>query len=140
VALLALRAEALDPAHVRLRFPAVPAALPRLRHTLRRWLDQSHIPQDEIFEITVAVSEAFSNAVEHAYAASDATVDVAARLSDAELQIQVQDWGQWRAPRGAHRGRGLGLMRGLMDEVAVTSGEAGTLVTMRRTLRREVRV
>ena len=138
VALLALRAERLDPARVRLRFPAVPAALPGLRHTLRRWLDQSDIPQNEIFEITVAVSEAFSNAVEHAYAASDATVDVDARLTDGDLQIQIQDWGQWRAPRGMHRGRGLGLMRGLMDEVAVTPGEAGTLVTMRRRLRREV--
>lgn len=51
------------------------------------------------------------------YAASDATVDVDARLTDGELQIQIQDWGQWRAPRGA-----------------------GTLVTMRRRLRREVPV
>jgi len=138
VALLALCAEALDPAHVQLRFPAVPAALPRLRHTLRRWLDQSGVAPSEIFEITVAVSEAFSNAVEHAYAASDATVEVDIRLTDGDLRIQVQDSGQWRAPRGTHRGRGIGLMRGLMDEVAVTPGGTGTTVSMRRTLRREV--
>ncbi|HEY6103050.1 MAG TPA: SpoIIE family protein phosphatase [bacterium] len=140
VALLALRAEALDAAHLHLRFPALPSSLPRLRHALRRWLVQSDIPPNEIFEISVAVSEAFSNAVEHAYAAGDAVVEINARIADGALLIEVQDWGKWRAPRGAHRGRGLGLMRGLMDEVAVTPGEAGTVVRLRRTLRREVQV
>jgi anti-sigma regulatory factor (Ser/Thr protein kinase) len=140
VALLALRAETLDAAHLGLRLPAVPSSLPRVRHALRRWLGQSGIAQNEIFEISVAVSEAFANAVEHAYAAADAAIEIDARLGDGAVQIDVQDWGRWRAPRGAHRGRGLGLMRGLMDEVAVTPGETGTVVRMRRTLRREVHV
>ena len=140
VALLALRADALDAAHLRLRLPALPSSLPQLRHTLRRWLDQSSVSQSEIFEITVALSEAFSNAVEHAYAAADAVVEVDARLRDGEIEIIVRDWGQWRAPRGSHRGRGLRLMRGLMDEVAVTPGATGTTVRMRRRPRREVHV
>lgn len=92
----------------------------------------------EIFEISVAASEAFSNAVEHAYAAADAAVEVDAGVSNGDLEMRVQDWGQWRAPRGVHRGRGLGLMRGLMDEVVVTPGATGTVVLMRRRLRREV--
>jgi anti-sigma regulatory factor (Ser/Thr protein kinase) len=140
VALLAVEVDALDAAHVSLQFPAVPTALPRLRHTLRRWLEQAGIAPTEVFEITVAVSEAFNNAVEHAYGASDAVVEVDARLTDGDLRVQVQDWGQWRAPRGTHRGRGLGLMRGLMDDVDVTPGETGTLVSLRRRLRREVPV
>ena len=140
VALLALRADALDAAHLHLRFPALPTSLPRLRHALRRWLGQSDIPPNEIFEIAVAVSEAFSNAVEHAYAAGDAVVEIEARIDDGALVIDIQDWGQWRGPRGSNRGRGLGLMRGLMDDVTVTPGEAGTVVRMRRTLRREVHV
>ncbi len=139
VALLALRAEPLDAARLRLRLPALPSSLPQLRHTLRRWLDQSNVPQGEIFEIAVAVSEAFSNAVEHAYAAADATIEIDGHLTNGELEMHVRDWGQWRAPRGAHRGRGMGLMRRLMDDVAVTPGATGTIVRMRRRLRREVR-
>jgi murein DD-endopeptidase MepM/ murein hydrolase activator NlpD len=46
----------------------------------------------------------------------------------------------WVMPRRTHRGRGLGLMRGLMDEILVTPGGTGTIVSMRRTLRREVPV
>ncbi|MGH2399618.1 MAG: ATP-binding SpoIIE family protein phosphatase, partial [bacterium] len=139
VALLALHATLLDPAHLRLRLNAVPASMPLLRHTIRRWLDQAHASAAEIFEISVAASEAFSNAIEHAYAAADGQIDVEGELMREDLTLTVRDWGRWRQPRGTNRGRGLGLMRGLMDNVTVTPESTGTIVRMSRRLHREVR-
>ncbi|HEU4797671.1 MAG TPA: SpoIIE family protein phosphatase, partial [bacterium] len=120
VALLALHATLLDPSHLRLRLDAVPASMPLLRHTIRRWLDQARATSAEIFEITVAASEAFSNAIEHAYAAADGQIEVEGELRREDLTLTVRDWGRWRQPRGTNRGRGLSLMRGLMDNVKVT--------------------
>jgi anti-sigma regulatory factor (Ser/Thr protein kinase) len=140
VALLALHAGVLDPAALHLRLDASPEAAPLLRHTLRRWLGQSHLEPVEIFDLTVAASEAFSNAIEHAYGAGDASIEVDARVDGDVVRIVVRDWGRWREQRGQHRGRGIALMRGLMDEVDVTSGPDGTTVRMWRRVRREVPV
>ena len=46
--------------------------------------------------------------------------------------MRIQDWGQWRPPRGAHRGKGMTLMEGLTDSVEIDGGEEGTTVTLRR--------
>ena len=46
----------------------------------------------------------------------------------------VSDEGAWRERRGEHRGRGLKIMDGLMDQVNVHYADAGTVVTMRRRL------
>lgn len=138
VALLALHAAALDPARLRLRLDAVPASVPLLRHTLRRWLEPSGVAAAEVFEITVAVSEAFSNAIEHAYAAADAQIEVDGTLKGESLSVSIRDWGQWRQPRGINRGRGLGLMRGLMSEVKVTPGSSGTTVQLHRRVHRVI--
>jgi anti-sigma regulatory factor (Ser/Thr protein kinase) len=138
VALLALHAGVLDPAALRLRLEASPDSAPVLRYTLRRWLGQSQIDPAEIFDLTVAVTEAFANAIEHAYGAADASIEVEARVDGDVVRVMVRDWGQWREQRGQHRGRGLSLMRGLMDEVDVTSGADGTTVRMWRRVRRRV--
>jgi serine phosphatase RsbU (regulator of sigma subunit)/anti-sigma regulatory factor (Ser/Thr protein kinase) len=140
VALLALHAGVLDPAALRLRLDASPDAAPVLRYTLRRWLGQSQIDPAEIFDLTVAATEAFANAVEHAYGAGDAAIEVEARVDGDVVRMMVRDWGQWREQRGQHRGRGIALMRGLMDEVDVTSGPDGTTVRMWRRVRRGVPV
>ena len=140
VALLAMHAGVLDPAVLHLRLDASPDSAPLLRHTLRRWFGQSHLEPAEVFDLTVAVSEAFSNAIEHAYGAGDASIEVDARVDGDVVRVMVRDWGLWREQRGQHRGRGIALMRGLMDEVDVSSGPEGTSVRMWRRVRREVPV
>ena len=138
VAMLALHAGILDPAVLRLRLDASPDAAPLLRHTLRRWLGQSRLDEAEIFDLTVAATEAFANAIEHAYGAGDASIEIEARLDGDVVRLMVRDWGRWREKRGQHRGRGIALMRGLMDEVDVTAGPDGTTVRMWRRVRRGV--
>ena len=49
----------------------------------------------------------------------------------------MRDGGRWRAPRGTHRGRGLPLMRALMETVDVQHTDDGTVVVLERTLARK---
>ena len=50
----------------------------------------------------------------------------------------MRDRGSWRETRRetgeGTRGRGLGIIEGLMEDVEVTRSETGTTVRMRRTL------
>jgi anti-sigma regulatory factor (Ser/Thr protein kinase) len=90
----------------------------------------------ETFEIIVACQEACANAIEHAYSPGRAHFEVDASLRDARLRLTVRDRGRWREPRGAHRGRGIMLMRSLMERVDVDHGEDGTVVVLERRLAR----
>ena len=133
VALLVVRAQ---PAAERLelRLPAEPQVLVDLRRRLGRFLHAAGASEAEIYEITLTISEAAGNAIEHAYGPGDAVFEVEAGMEGGELVALVRDRGSWRERRGAHRGRGLKIIEGLMDEVEVASEEDGTVVRMRRRL------
>lgn len=131
VALLALKATWLDPARLSISLPADPFSVSVIRHALRRWLDQAGIERQDAYHIAVAVCEAASNTVEHAYGLSSGDVDVKATMVGDEVVISVSDSGQWRPPRGSNRGRGLPLVDALMSGVVVSPSPAGTTVSMR---------
>ena len=133
VALVAVRVPPLEN-DLRTMWPASPEALASVRRLLRRWLVMHGATEDEVYEILVACQEACANAVEHAYGPGRAHFHVDADEHDAEIRITVRDEGRWRAPRGSHRGRGLPLMRSLMDSVDVDHSESGTVVVLGRTL------
>jgi anti-sigma regulatory factor (Ser/Thr protein kinase) len=106
-----------------------------MRPLLRRWLVRWGAGADEVYDITVAVQEASANAIEHAYGPGRATFEMEALHDGGVITVAVRDRGRWRAPRGTHRGRGLSMMRALMESVDVQQGEHGTTVVMRRTLK-----
>jgi GAF domain-containing protein/anti-sigma regulatory factor (Ser/Thr protein kinase) len=117
------------------QWPATPDSLAGIRTLLRRWLRVNGAAEAELYDITVAAQEACANAIEHAYGPGAASFTVEADHADGEVRIVVRDQGRWRAPRGEHRGRGLSLMRSLMDDVQVTAGEqGGTEVVLTRRL------
>ena len=47
--------------------PASPASQRVVRHAVARWLEGAHWPEDGVEDITLAVTEAVTNVVEHAY-------------------------------------------------------------------------
>jgi PAS domain S-box-containing protein len=134
VALLALRPVPLAGRALHLRVPAEPSVLAPLRHTLRRWLREVGASVEESYEILVSCGEACTNAIQHPYGARDGTVEVGIELVDGAVEVVVRDEGRWRPPSTGVGGRGLELMRGLMDSVEVASGVDGTVVRMRRRL------
>lgn len=118
-----------------LTVPARPGQLPGLRRALRRWLRQAGVNEHDSTSVLVAVGEATSNAVEHAYVDTDTgLVRLTVRLgADDVLSLEVIDTGRWRAASShcQHRGRGLPLMRATMEVVEVRSDQDGTTVRMR---------
>jgi PAS domain S-box-containing protein len=137
VALLAIGPVQLAQTPLKLTMPAEPEELRSLRRALRRWLEQCEASSAESEEIVLACNEAVANAIEHAYGPGDGSVEMAAELSEGEVCITVRDYGRWRQPRGDYRGRGLGLMKAVMDSVSVeTNAHEGTQVRMVRRLER----
>jgi PAS domain S-box-containing protein len=136
VALLAVRPRPVASRTIRFTLAAEPESLAGLRRRLGRFLHAAGADDAETYEITLTVCEAAGNAIEHAYGPGDATFDVEASLDSDELVATITDKGNWRERRGAHRGRGLNIIEGLMDDVQVSTEPDGTVVRMRRRLGR----
>jgi serine phosphatase RsbU (regulator of sigma subunit)/anti-sigma regulatory factor (Ser/Thr protein kinase) len=136
VALLALRLLP-APAELALRFPAEPRELTTLRARLNEWLDRLGAAPTERSEITLAVNEAAANAIEHAYGLGDGDFTVEGTSDDGRIVVVVRDFGRWYDRESQTRGRGVSLMRSLMDAVDVDRGVDGTTITLRRRLHRE---
>jgi PAS domain S-box-containing protein len=111
--------------------PTQPEALASMRALLRRWLRGAG-GELELSDVVTACGEAAANAIEHAGA--DGAFEMSGRLAGGVVEIEVRDFGSWRDPREGDRGRGISLMRALMDTVSVTPTPEGTTVRLRRTL------
>ena len=118
-----------------LRLPADPKILAEVRHLLRRWLRHNGANYSQTLEITLAVSEACTNAIEHAYSPAPAAFRLSAIARDGQLTFVVSDAGSWRSPRGHDRGRGLTIIRAAMDDVEVNAYGTGTEIAMHRRIR-----
>jgi PAS domain S-box-containing protein len=134
VALLAVRPKPVPVDQFNLALPAEPGSLVVLRRRLGRFLHAAGASEIENYEVTLTVCEAAGNAIEHAYGPGDATFQVRAAFEDGELVATVRDNGSWRERRSEHRGRGLAIIKGLMDDVEVATEDRGTVVRMRRRL------
>jgi PAS domain S-box-containing protein len=130
VALLLYR----HPGPLDLEFPADATRLAPIRSTLRGWLDRSGVDTGTAQNVLVAAGEACANAIEHGHRQVRGLIRLSALVTAHDVRLVVTDTGNWRVPRPAetpHRGRGLLLIRALMNEVTITTGTTGTVVGMR---------
>ena len=138
---------------------ALPAAQRMVRHAVARWLEAAHWPEDGVEDITLAVTEAVTNVIEHAYLDHDpgsihlyAWITPAARPATPDglsappatggapkdgrkVIVVVSDHGRWHPERrtvdlNRHRGRGIAMMTALMAAVHVQRASNGTTVVM----------
>ncbi|MET8773631.1 ATP-binding protein [Nocardia sp. NPDC050713] len=122
------------PRPLELDFPATADRLAQVRHTFQDWLERCGIGSDRAYDVLLAVGEACTNAVEHGHRGDGGTVRVRAACTGAELNVTVADHGRWKPPdpqTRSVRGRGLAIIRAVIPDVAVTTGEGGTTVAMR---------
>jgi serine phosphatase RsbU (regulator of sigma subunit)/anti-sigma regulatory factor (Ser/Thr protein kinase) len=134
VALLAVEAVPLGET-LEMTLPARASVLSGLRTTLGRWLQVAGANENELFDITLSASEAATNAIEHAYGAREANFTVRCERDGQDVTITVCDMGRWRTgPRQGSGGRGLGIMRTLLDDVTIDSEDLGTTVKMTKRL------
>ncbi len=135
VALLAFRLLAVAPDPLLLEVPIDLASLDLVRDTLRVWLEGSPATREQAQDTVLATWEACANAVEHAQQPTGDAVTVRAALEDGKVTVVVEDTGRWKPTREpTDRGFGLRLMRSVMSSVHIEPGEAGTRVTLERTL------
>jgi anti-anti-sigma factor len=132
------RETALEP--LRLDLVATPAALPGVRRRLGAWLADLGMGEQDRVGVMVAVGEACANAAEHAYRGTEpGPMSVSAHVDvDGVLTVTVRDEGHWRPPDRdpGDRGRGLLIMRQLVDTVTFDEQPRGTTVTLGVRLRR----
>lgn len=130
------------PPTLHLELPAVPGAAGRSRRATGCWLAAlcgAPAPCDTAQDLVLAVSEAVSNSVEHAYRGDASGVvvldgDVAGR----RVRLTVSDRGGWRDPPAdsGFRGRGLEMIEAVAEDVTVDRGTGGSTVTFHGTLGR----
>ena len=130
VAILGVESQPLDGV-LQLTLDTDPAVLATLRRIVARWLAEQGIGASQRFDITTACSEAAANAIEHAYGPRDASFSVTAETTGDEIVLQVRDNGSWRPQASRPLGRGLELMRALVDNVQIERAPTGTTITLR---------
>ena len=135
VAMLALRPIAARPGPLWLRVPADPSELAHVRRRLRGWLRDVGTGAEEAEEIVVAASEACANAIEHPREPREPFVEVEASAEAGIVSLRVRDSGSWRPPTlAAERGRGLEIIRHLMDTVERAESDLGTEIRFARSI------
>jgi anti-sigma regulatory factor (Ser/Thr protein kinase) len=129
-----LRHPSAQPA-LELELPAVAEAAPRARRAVRKVLVQAAVDLDAV---ELAVSEAVTNVVIHAYSDRDdadepGRVRLAVWLEDDRVSIAVADSGRGMSPREDSPGAGLGLalIASLCDDLQIDRTPAGTRLRMR---------
>src|SRR5690349_13199468 len=118
------------------RLQARPSSAVLLRQRLEEWLETQEVSERDRFDILLAASEAFANAVEHPLRPAASVVDIEAEIRRGTLELTIRDYGAWRDTREREQG-GLGfpLMRAVMQGVEVDSQSEGSTITLRRRIR-----
>jgi anti-anti-sigma factor len=132
VALLFVRLLPAPIGDLQLRFPAEPHVVATFRRTVRQWATASGASDEEAHDLVLAVGEAVTNVIEHAYTSPGGQVEVEASIRQGLARIVVRDRGRWRPSRRDEGGRGLLLMQGLVENVDVVSGPRGTEIRLSR--------
>ena len=118
---------------IRLTLPARPENVAVVRHVLGALSEALGLPPALTEDIRLAVSEACTNVVRHAYSDGDGTIDVTVRSDGAALEVIVADAGRGVEPSPDTSGPGLGLplIAALTDSVKIErSASAGSRLTM----------
>jgi serine/threonine-protein kinase RsbW len=127
-----------------LSLPRESGSVPVVRRLAAQALRAFGVADDDIDDVQLAISEACANVVEHATDAD--TYEVKVELAADRCAITVVDHGRGfdattitgPPPPDAESGRGLLLMRALVDNIAFQSQpQAGAVVHMVKTLRFE---
>jgi anti-sigma regulatory factor (Ser/Thr protein kinase)/putative methionine-R-sulfoxide reductase with GAF domain len=119
--------------------PATRESVPGTRRRLRSWLHDQGVVEEDLTAILLAAGEGVANAVEHASEASSAAAgryELHAACDDGVVIITVVDDGVWRRPAvESDRGRGLPIMRSVMDQMVLSREGEGTRLMLTRVLR-----
>lgn len=125
--------------------------LTAIRLGITAFLSGKDIHVDEIMDIKTAISEAITNAMEHAYSDNLGKIYTSATIEDNVITIKVKDEGKGiedinlamtpmytTKPETEHAGMGFTIMESFMDEIIIDSSvDSGTIVTLVKIARKK---
>jgi serine/threonine-protein kinase RsbW len=124
--------------------PCGKKSLIRARQKVIKFAMDHGYSEEEAEDVALATQEALKNVIQHACPA-DNNMHFECEVTDEKLVVEVTDLGSGFDTETlddaedhllAIHGRGIQLIRGLMDEVSITSDQEGTLVHMEKNHRR----
>lgn len=115
--------------------------MPVTRRTVDCALDALGVSDDCRGDVSLALTEVCANVVQHAHESNDYTVTVTATANRCTIDVcdsgtgLAQDltskqFDARRAGPGSEHGRGLGIVRAVMDAVQVVAGPGGVAIHM----------
>jgi serine/threonine-protein kinase RsbW/stage II sporulation protein AB (anti-sigma F factor) len=121
-----------------LSLPARAENVAVVRHAMRRYVEQFDVDDVAVSDILLAVTEACTNCVVHAYIDREGIVEVRGHCDGDELLVHVRDHGGGIVPRIDSPGLGLGLpvIMALTESMSIHDADGGgTEVSMTFALR-----
>jgi serine/threonine-protein kinase RsbW len=119
---------------VRLTIPARPEYITLGRLALTAIAGVRPLSDETLHDLKLALTEACTNSVKHAYEDGSGSVDIVYELLPDRLAVEVGDAGSGFAPRQeagngaddlAEGGLGIAIIRALTDEVEIAEREGG---------------
>ena len=135
-------ANGLDGHTVRLTIPAKPEYVSLCRLALSGLARVHPVPEETLADLKLAITEAASNSVRHAYADGSGIVEVVYRLDGERLEVEVADAGTGFEV-GSHGGGpedlgegglGIAIIRAIADEFELRSDHAGSRLRFAKAL------
>ena len=134
IALLIVRLREV-PQRMDIEIPSDPAGLSGLRRRLRTWLELRGLAEEECDDAILAVSEACNNAIEHAYLLEPGPIHLLLEHPRARSPFAWKTAAAWHPTAPSfERGRGIPLMRAVMDTAEIEHDGRGTRVMLSRLL------
>ena len=127
------------------RLPRDPVTVPVTRRTVDCALDAIGVSDDCRGDVSLALTEVCANVVQHANESDDYTVTVTATANRCTIDVcdsgtglpagvTSQKLDARRAGATGENGRGLGIVRAVMDAVQVVAGPSGVAIHMAKHL------
>src|SRR3954453_14403139 len=109
-------------------YPGTSRAVGVLRREMAALAKDCGMDAEGIADVRLAVSEAATNAVIHAYAEAEGELRVSAAVQDGEPAIVIGDTGPGLVERRDSRGLGLGLsiIATVAERLKIVNGSGGT--------------
>jgi serine/threonine-protein kinase RsbW len=128
------------PRRIEVDLPCGKKSLARARQKIIKFATDHGYSEDDAEDVALATQEALKNIIQHACPA-DNNMHFECEVTDEKLVVEVTDLGSGFDTETLNggpehemdiHGRGIQLIRGLMDEVSITSDQEGTVVRMEK--------
>jgi anti-sigma regulatory factor (Ser/Thr protein kinase) len=114
------------------KIPGTPVGVRMLRRKMTGIAKDCGMDAEAIADVRLAVTEAATNAVIHAYAKAEGELSVTAAMQDGELAIVIGDTGPGLVKRRDSPGLGVGLsvIASVAERLKIVSHPGGTEIHM----------